>query len=60
MLTWRILTLRCWVAFLMVGGGLLIVGVGGEGVLDEFIHLARTEPIEGFAQYRPLLMRRFT
>ena len=32
MLTWRILTLRCWVAFLMVGGGLLIVGVGGEGV----------------------------
>jgi hypothetical protein len=34
-----------------VGGGLLIVGVGGEGVLDESIHLARTEPIEGFAQF---------
>jgi len=43
MLTRRILTLQWLIAFLMVSGGLLIVGAGGEGegVLDDSIHLAK-------------------
>ena len=44
MLTRRILTLQRLIAFLMVSGvsgGLLIVGAGGEGVLDDSIYLAK-------------------
>jgi hypothetical protein len=41
MLTRRILTLQWLIAFLMVSGGLLIVGAGGEGVLDDSVHLAK-------------------
>ena len=41
MLTRRILTPQWLIAFLMVSGGVLIVGAGGEGVLDNSIHLAK-------------------
>ena len=58
MLTWRILTLRCWVAFLMVTVGLLIVGAGGEG--DDSIHLAKEVEQQAIEEPSPLKVSRNT